>query len=187
MKTQGNRARGKLNPICFCSNITRTDIRGRCIHSPHSVCHPRIHWLDRGNIGLVESDVSSAPKFRQKVEFFGVEKFNFSPPHITKHPPYFPHPVIRTISCPGELRLSNWGGNFSQILAEKAYVRTRLADFWPKKAYVRTRKSYILALKKTFGQPLAGASRGLKELRRRCKTVRGPARGGLKAGPRSLA
>jgi hypothetical protein len=55
----------------------------------------------------------------------------------------------------------NFGGNFGkfpEIWAQKAYVRTRLADFWPQKAYERTRKLSIFALKKLNFRTILGRS-----------------------------
>jgi hypothetical protein len=57
------------------------------------------------------------------------------------------------------LKLGNCGRNFRQLSAQKAQLRTRLSDFWLKKAYLGTRKTQIL------GQPLAGASLGLFSLK----------------------
>jgi hypothetical protein len=55
----------------------------------------------------------------------------------------------------------NFGGNFwkfPEIWAQKAYIRTRLADFWPRKAYERKRKLPIFALKKLNFRTILGRS-----------------------------
>jgi hypothetical protein len=59
------------------------------------------------------------------------------------------------------LELGNCGRNFRQLSAQKAQLRTRLSDFWLKKAYLGTRKTQIFPLKMlNFGTTLGRSFTG---------------------------